>query len=78
MADPLITQLLALLTTGGLPGIVVLLIYGGMKRWYVFGWQYDDVTQRLRETQAKADLATEAALKNIERVAQLAKDLSGK
>lgn len=36
-------QILELLTQGGVVGLLVLIVVGGWRRWYVWQWQYRDM-----------------------------------
>jgi hypothetical protein len=63
-----VQQILDLLTQGGVVSLLVLIVVGGWRRWYVWSWQYKEVvkdrdfyrTLAFRGT-SLAEKATEAA-----------------
>lgn len=57
MKELTVSEVFEFLRTTGLVGALFFFIYGGYKRWWVYGHQYDDV---LRER----DAWRESALKN--------------
>lgn len=38
-----LSGLVSLLDRGGTLAILVVIIFGGMNRWYVWGWHYDEL-----------------------------------
>lgn len=44
-----IEDILALITQGGVVGLLVLIVVGGWRRWYVWSWQYLDVIRQRDE-----------------------------
>jgi len=38
-----LSGLFGLLDRGGTLAVLVVIIYGGMRRWYVWGWHYDEM-----------------------------------
>lgn len=65
-----IDALYTLLRDGGALGLVVLLIIGGMRGWYVWGWH-------LRETQAECQEWKQIALRGTE-IADRSLDVAAK
>lgn len=40
-------QILDLITDFGIIGLLVFIIFAGMKKWWVFGWQYRECKREL-------------------------------
>jgi hypothetical protein len=40
------SAVLKFLREAGLLGVLILILFGGWKRWWVFGWQHDRVIER--------------------------------
>jgi len=60
-----------LISQGGLPVIALLILIGGHKKWWVFGWQYTELQTQLtewRELALNGTLAADKALGLAERV----------
>lgn len=32
--------------SGGLIGLFIIILWGGIKKWWVFGWQYNELKER--------------------------------
>lgn len=41
--EPALTGALKFLREAGLLGVLMLILFGGFKRWWIFGWQLDRV-----------------------------------
>lgn len=54
-------ELLQVLQQGGMVGLLLIIIVGGARGWWVFGWMYKD---RVRDLAAERDLWMKAALKS--------------
>ncbi|MDE2096686.1 MAG: hypothetical protein KGL39_05510 [Patescibacteria group bacterium] len=67
-------QWLAALNTGGLPFLIVLIGYGGLKRWWVFGWQYDELEQRFRRLSERSEQMMDIALTQVERMIRIGRE----
>lgn len=55
--DLSLKDVLQLIPSAGITGVLVLIIYGGYKRWWVWGWQ-------LEECRKEAEAWRELALRN--------------
>lgn len=53
-------ELLQVLQQGGMVGLLLIIIVGGARGWWVFGWTYKD---RIRDLAAERDQWMRAALK---------------
>lgn len=40
MGYPLVKTLWDVANGGGVPALLFLIVWGGIKQWYVYGWQY--------------------------------------
>jgi hypothetical protein len=49
-----IAEVLELITQGGVVALLVLIVVGGMRRWYVWSWQYREQQRDLEEWKAMA------------------------
>lgn len=65
-----IPELLDVLTQGGVVGLLILILVGGHRRWWVWGWQHKDTVRDRDEWKALAlrgtglaEAATDAAKK---------------
>ncbi len=47
-----VTDLLPVLNGGGVVGLLCLILLGGYRRWWVWGWAYRDLESRLRAAEA--------------------------
>jgi hypothetical protein len=60
-----IRELLDILSQGGILGLLVLIIYGGYKRYWVWGWSYSDKVREADEWKRLALSGTALAEKAI-------------
>lgn len=49
MPEPTFAQLFDLITRGGALGIVVFALYGGYRKWYVWGYLYDEMVSQWQQ-----------------------------
>lgn len=49
MPDDLTPQLIRLISDGGLIGLLLVILIGGVKQWWVFGWAYRDKVREVEE-----------------------------
>jgi hypothetical protein len=61
-----VSSLLDLITQGGLVALLLIIIYGGAKRLWVFGWVYEALKQERDEWKAAALSGTLLAAKAVE------------
>jgi len=69
-----ITDIFKWLTSGGIIGILVYILVGGSKGWWVFGWQYDDALNRIKQIEKERDDWRDIALQGTQ-VAEKTVDL---
>lgn len=62
-----------LLGPGGVTVLVLLIIYGGWKKWWVFGWAYRDKEKEAKEWKAIALRGTHVA-ERVVRIAEKSND----
>jgi hypothetical protein len=51
---------------GGMVGLLLAILVGGMKRWWVFGWVYEDKDKQLVEKQRESDMYRELAFRGTQ------------
>lgn len=56
-----LAELWAYIRDGGMIGLLFLIILGGWKRYWVFGWYADELRERCRALEAKLDRAERLA-----------------
>lgn len=61
-----VTSVLDLITKGGLVGFLLLVLVGGQRQWWVFGWQYQDRTKEMNEWKQIALTNTKLLDKSID------------
>lgn len=54
-----LSSIVDLIAKGGFPSVMVIIMYGGHKKWWVFGWQFHAM-------QADRDMWRETALKGMQ------------
>jgi hypothetical protein len=50
-----ITDLLRLISQGGVLGLLIFLVFGGYKQWWVFGWLYREEKDRTTKAEKERD-----------------------
>lgn len=50
--------------SGGLVGLFIIILWGGIKKWWVFGWQYNELRERLAKLEVEKDGWKELALRS--------------
>lgn len=50
-----ISEFFKYLSQGGVLGLLGLLIFGGYRKWWVFGWQYKDAEERTTKAEKERD-----------------------
>lgn len=50
-----ITEVWKLIQSGGLMGLLVFILAGGYRGWWVFGWQYKESEDRVTKAEAERD-----------------------
>lgn len=63
IADLTFLQLYDYANKATIPVILVFLIYGGYKGWWVFGWQYKDICDRFFKMEEEKNAWRETALR---------------
>lgn len=56
-----LAELLVYVRDGGTISVLLLIIVGGMRRWYVWGWYAEELAARIRDLEARLDRATRVA-----------------
>lgn len=54
-ADPGLADILKYISQGGVLGILVIILLGGYRKWWVFGWQYKESEQRTSKAEHERD-----------------------
>ena len=54
-ADVTGTDLFKWISSGGIVGILAFILVGGSKGWWVFGWQYKDALDRVKQAERERD-----------------------
>ncbi len=54
-SDVSVTDIFKWITSGGIVGILAFVLIGGYKGWWVFGWQYRDVQDRIKKAEQERD-----------------------
>lgn len=66
MTDPMsLTDLVAVVRDGGVLGLLIVIIFGGMRQWYVWGWQYRELLKDKNEWKELAMLGSGLADKAV-------------
>ena len=69
----------ALLGPGGLlVFLLVIVVWGGMKRWWVFGWMYEAKSKEAEEWKALALAGTRAAESGVRAIENLSQTTDGR
>lgn len=55
LADVTIADLLKYISQGGVLGLLTLILFGGYKRWWVFGWLYKEAQDRTIKAEKEKD-----------------------
>jgi hypothetical protein len=50
-----ITDILKYISSVGVVGILVVAMYGGYKKWWVFGWNYRESEERTQKAEKERD-----------------------
>jgi len=50
-----ITDIFKWVTSGGIVGVLLFVLVGGYKGWWVFGWQYKDALDRIDQAEKERD-----------------------
>jgi hypothetical protein len=48
-------ELLKLISQGGVLGILIFMVFGGYKQWWVFGWTYREEKERTSKAEKERD-----------------------
>ena len=56
-----LVELFEYVQTGGTIGVLLLIIVGGMRRWYVWGWYAEELAGRINQLEDRLDRATRVA-----------------
>lgn len=68
-------QILQVLQSAGVIGLLAMIVWGGYKQWYVFGWQYREAMERVEQERQEGIEWKDLALRSVatgERVAEVA------
>lgn len=52
---PTITDLLKYVSQAGVLGLLVIILFGGYKKWWVFGWIYRESEERTSKAEKERD-----------------------
>jgi len=58
------TTFLDFIQAGGIVGILLLILVGGFRRWWVFGWYYNELMERHTNMRQERDAWKELALRS--------------
>jgi hypothetical protein len=61
-----LTQLMKLLNDGGMIALLLIILVGGLRRWWVFGWIYEEKMQDCDEWKELALKGAETATRAAE------------
>lgn len=61
-----VNEALEIIDAVGVPGLLALVIYGGLKGWWVFGWIYLDLRKDRDEWRGRALASAEMTEKLVE------------
>ena len=50
-----ITDVFRYVNTAGVVGLLALIVFGGYRKWWVFGWQYKESQERTERIEAERD-----------------------
>ena len=50
-----IAEIFKYVNTAGVIGLLTVIIFGGYKKWWVFGWQYKESEERNKKTETERD-----------------------
>jgi hypothetical protein len=50
-----VATVLRYINTAGVIGFLTVTLYGGYKKWWVFGWQFKDAEERNKKTEEERD-----------------------
>jgi hypothetical protein len=71
-----IDQIFHYINTTGVIGILVLIILGGQRKWWVFGWQYKDQNERLEKVEQSNIMWMQLALRGANVTEQIVKTVA--
>ena len=54
-ADLTVSDLLKYISQAGVLGLLTVMLYGGYKKWWVFGWIYRESEERTTKTEKERD-----------------------
>ena len=72
-----ITDVISLVPDLGVAALLLVIIYGGFKKWWVFAWTYQDLLDRHEKLRQDRDKWQDIALHStnlVESIAKLKKD----
>lgn len=55
LSDLTIQDLFKYLSQGGVLGLLIIMVYGGYKKWWVFGWIYQQSEDRTSKAEKERD-----------------------
>ncbi len=61
-----VREILSVISDGGVLGLLILILYGLQKRWWVVGWAYDEVRTERDEWKELALSGTRAAERAVD------------
>lgn len=64
------------LNTTGVIGLLILILLGGAKKWWVFGWQYKDLEERLDKVETSNAMWMQLALRGVNVTEQVIKSVA--
>lgn len=59
------TSIFDYIQSGGIIAVLVFVIIGGAKRWWVFGWQYKELLERCEKVQTSNEVWMNLALRGV-------------
>jgi hypothetical protein len=51
--------------SGGIIGLLLFILVGGARKWWVFGWQYKDLDERLEKIEQSNTMWMQLALRGV-------------
>lgn len=64
------------INTTGVVGLLVLIIVGGSRKWWVFGWQFKDVEERLSKVEESNSMWMQLALRGVNVTEQVVRSVA--
>lgn len=64
------------INTGGTIGVLVFIIIAGARKWWVFGWQFKDIEDRLEKVEQSNLMWMQLALRGVDVTEQALKKTS--